>query len=286
MPKLSAKLKSSLVISVYKDYIALKIIFESLKNQSAHNKNDCNFEIIISEDGSSNDIKECVDHYRLSIPNIQHLTQEDLGFRKNIALNRAILASNTDHLIFIDGDCVPHTAFIEAHQAYAKIGFACSGRRVELGKAISNKVRANQFSITRLSNRFLYYFNIPNLLLDKTKNIESGIYSKLLQHLTRNNKTRLLGCNFSCCKQDLININGFNEEYLAAGTGEDSDIDWRLVKYGVDIKKVKFSAIQYHLYHPRSYGISARNIELLNHTKSSKNYRCIHGLDDTQTSSN
>ncbi len=116
------------------------------------------------------------------------------------------------------------------------------------------------------------------LLLDKAKNIESGIYSNFLQLFTANDETRLLGCNFSCNKKDLININGFNEEYLAAGTGEDSDINWRLVKYGVKIKKVKFSAIQYHLYHPRSYGISENNIALFEKTKKSNSYTCTEGL--------
>ena len=130
----------------------------------------------------------------------------------------------------------------------------------------------------RLTSRFLYFINILPLMLDNAKNIESGIYSNLLQFLTKNNETRLLGCNFSCSKQDLIKINGFNEDYLAAGTGEDSDIDWRLVQYGVQIKKVKFSAIQYHLYHARSYGISEENIELLKRTKSSPTYICQHGL--------
>lgn len=279
MSKPPDNFKSTIIVSVYTDHVALKLIFEALKKQTI-NKNISNgFEIIISEDGVSNHIRACVDYYRLTMKNIQHLTQDDSGFKKNIALNRAIKASRSDHLIFIDGDCIPHPSFIAAHQAYARPGVACSGRRLELGEKFSSQLRSHKISMRRLTNRFLYFLNMLPLMLDKTKNIESGIYSKLLQLITKNNKARLLGCNFSCSKQDMIAINGFNEDYLAAGTGEDSDIDWRLGVYGVEIKKVKFSAIQYHLYHPRSYGISKENIELLKKTKSSSSYICQHGLE-------
>lgn len=267
------KLESTIIVSVYKDASALRLILESLTQQTSQS-----FEVIISEDGESNCIKECLENFDQAKLNIRHLTQKDDGFRKNIALNRAIKSSNTDHLIFIDGDCVLHPAFISAHQACALPGSACSGRRLELGPNFSLKLRSNPAKLTRLTNRFLFFINIPSLFLDKAKNIESGTYSKLLQFITKTHKTRLLGCNFSCRKQDLININGFNEEYLEAGTGEDSDIDFRLVKSGVIIKKVKFSAIQYHLNHPRSYGISERNIELLNITRASNTCTCQHGL--------
>lgn len=110
------------------------------------------------------------------------------------------------------------------------------------------------------------------------KNLESGIFSKTLSRLTKNKETRILGCNFSCNKQDLIKINGFNEDYLAPGIGEDSDIDWRLVKAGVTIKNVKFSAIQYHLYHPRTYGLSQENVKIFEDTKYSEQYACRNGL--------
>jgi len=264
---------STLIISVYTDSIALKLILNSLLQQTVDN-----FEVIISEDGESAEIKKCLDNYYQTKLHIRHLSQKDEGFRKNIALNRAIKAARSNHLIFIDGDCVPHPAFVEAHQLYSNQGIACTGRRLELGENISRKLRSNTFSLTRLTNRFLYILNIHALIVDNAKNIESGLYSRTLARLTKDREIRLLGCNFSCNKQDLIRINGFNEDYTAPGIGEDSDIDWRLVKAGVRIKNVKFSAIQYHLYHPRMYGISQENITLFQNTKLSGNYTCINGL--------
>ena len=265
--------ESTVIVSVYKDNTALRVIINSLLEQSAKN-----FDVIVSEDGCSDNIRKLVSELRNLPFNLLHLSQQDNGFRKNIALNRAVKESNTEHLIFIDGDCVLHPKFVSAHQAYAAPGTACSGRRLELGKTFSGRLRNNSYSLKCLTSRLYFFANIPLLMRDKTKNIECGIYSKLLQFITRNRNSRLLGCNFSCNKQDLFKVNGFNEDYRAAGTGEDSDIDWRLVKSGVQVKKVKFSAIQYHLYHPRSYGTSLENNRLLEITKSSDDYRCINGL--------
>lgn len=271
----AGKIKSSLVISVYTDDVALKVILNSLLKQTGND-----FEVIISEDGESENIRNTVNAFRQSSLQIQHLTQEDTGFRKNIALNRAIKVARADHLIFIDGDCVVHPAFVEAHQACARPGTACTGRRVELGKKFSTGLRNGDIQITQLTSRFFYYLNILPLLLDRVKNFESGLYCGLLHRLTRDREIRVLGCNFSCYKQDLYKINGFNEEYLAAGIGEDSDIDWRLTHSGVTIKNVKFSAIQYHLYHPRMYSPSKANEVIFNRTKKLNIIVCEKGLNE------
>lgn len=266
-------LKSTIIVSVYTDDIALKLILDSLKNQSCQD-----FEIIISEDGQSKKISDVINSYSKDMNNLHHLSQADSGFRKNIALNRAVKASKTDHLIFIDGDCIPHTKFIAAHQTRSYPGIACSGRRLELGEKFSNNLRFKKINLSHLTNKLFYFLNIFPLFLDNAKNIEAGFYSPTLQFFTRKNRIQLLGCNFSCNKKDLIRINGFNEEYMEPGTGEDSDIDWRLGKSGVNIKRVKFSAIQYHLYHPRKYGVSDRNVALFENTKLSNHHTCTHGL--------
>lgn len=276
MPHDDHQVTSSIIISVYKDDDALALILRSLENQT---KKD--FNIIVSEDGNSETIKSCLQHFSNSQLSIKHLSQKDDGFRKNIALNRAIISATSDHLIFIDGDCIPHNTFIESHQQFNSPGLACTGRRLELGQKFSNDLRSGRIALRRLTNPVNYLLNIPALIQDKAKNIESGIYSKRLSTLITNRPIRLLGCNFSCNKNDLVKINGFNEEYLSPGIGEDSDIDWRLIKSGVTIKNVKFSAIQYHLHHPRSYTVSEKNIALFNSAKLSDTYTCKHGLRHT-----
>ncbi len=210
--------------------------------------------------------------------NIHHLSQTDEGFRKNRALNRAIAHSNTDHIIFIDGDCIPHPGFIKAHQTYRGVGIATAGRRVELGPGISGRLRNNKMSLYRLFNRFHYFILLPWLLYDKTRHTTLGLAASVLQRLTATRNIRIVGCNFSCNKQDLYEINGFNEEYTAAGLGEDSDIEWRLRHIGVEIFNTKFSAVQYHLYHERWYNPDDRNREILEESLRDNRYYCKFGL--------
>ena len=264
---------STVIISVYQDAQALRLILDSLQHQTSKD-----FEVIVSEDCQSDEIRNCVRDYEHTSFAIRHLSQLDDGFRKNIALNRAIRESNAQHIIFIDGDCIPHPHFIEAHQQHAAPGITCTGRRLELGETVSSRLRKQKIKLDWLTGRLCYLFHLPALLQDKAKNIESGLYSQWLHRLTENKEIRLLGCNFSCHKHDLIKINGFNEDYRSPGIGEDSDIDWRLTHSGVKIKNVKFSAVQYHLHHPRSYTVSEKNRELFAQTKNTDSHVCKHGI--------
>ena len=64
--------------------------------------------LIIADDGSRKDTYEMIEAIRphLSYP-VKHVWHEDKGFRKCDILNKAILASGTDYLLFSDGDCIP-----------------------------------------------------------------------------------------------------------------------------------------------------------------------------------
>ncbi len=271
----SVILQSSIIVSVYDDDNALSLILDSLCRQTVNT-----FEIIISEDGQSTAIKDVLAALSPGRIAINHLTQEDRGFRKTRALNRAIRAARTDHLVFIDGDCLIHPCFVAAHQAVAGPGVAGAGRRMELGEKISGRLRAGELDLAFLSNRLSFFRHAPALLRDRVKNIESGLYSPLLQRLTTNRQLRLVGCNFSCHRDDLLRINGFNEDYQAPGIGEDSDLDWRLERAGVRFKNIKFSAIQYHLHHPKAPRHFPANKEIFKQTRRADQYICTHGLQD------
>ncbi len=266
-------LKTTIIISVYNDTEALRAIFSALKLQSERS-----FAIIVSEDGESQDVAQEVSTAKTLFPDIIHLTQPDKGFLKNRALNRAVLAAPTEHMIFIDGDCIPHPHFIEGHLAYAKERIVNCGRRVELGRKFSTLVRKQpQETILSLANPWRYLFSATKLLQDDTKNYELGFYSPWLQFFSRK-KTSIMGCNFSLHRSDLIAINGFNEEYTSPGFGEDSDIAVRLEKSGCRLLSNKLITIQYHLHHPRGARGSDENKVLLDKATQSTDARCKHGI--------
>jgi len=264
----------TLIISVYKDVESLCLILDKLAGQSSGNIG----EIIISEDGESIEMAQFIKSVEHKWTNLKHLTQGDSGFRKNKALNRAILSTSNDYLIFIDGDCIPHTHFIRSHLQNSAPGTVCVGRRTELGKGLSVFLKRFPGILKLLENKLVYFLFLLPMLLDGIKNAENGIYSPLLNRLSKKGNVRILGCNFSCFKKDLVSINGFNEDYQEAGTGEDTDIDWRLKQAGVKSRNIKFLAIEYHLYHKKGHAYSIANNRILDETIAENRVVCTNGL--------
>ena len=100
-----------------------------------------NFEIIIADDGSREATKNLIDKLRaeIDIP-IIHVWQEDNGFQKSQILNKAILASTSDYLIFTDGDCIPRKDFVEVHDKFREKGYFLSGGYFKLTMDISKLI--------------------------------------------------------------------------------------------------------------------------------------------------
>ena len=113
----------SIIIAVYKDIEALELILEALKRQTYKK-----FEVIVAEDNDAEEMKECISKYSQDLQ-IRHTYQEDRGIRKTRSLNNAILDSRGEYLIFIDGDCIPYSTFVEGHVTLAEKDYIVSGRR-------------------------------------------------------------------------------------------------------------------------------------------------------------
>jgi hypothetical protein len=46
---------------------------------------------------------------------IQHISQEDIGFRKTRILNNSIKIAKGEKIVFIDGDCLLHKHFMKEY---------------------------------------------------------------------------------------------------------------------------------------------------------------------------
>ena len=148
-------MKISLIISVYKDAENLEVILEALRYQTYRD-----FEIVVSEDGDYPVMKKFLAGYRHPNP-IVHLTQPDVGWRKNQALNNAIRKSSGAYLVFIDGDCVPHHRFLEHHFRFSGHNTIVAGRRVKLGPKYTQIFKENIQDLMKLEKRvMLDYFGM------------------------------------------------------------------------------------------------------------------------------
>ncbi|WP_428738932.1 glycosyltransferase [Sulfurimonas sp.] len=270
-------IKTTIIISVYKNVKALDLVLDSILNQSI--KID---EIIVSEDGNSSEMKTFMQ--TLNIPNLIHLTQEDLGWRKNVALNNSIKKASNEYLIFIDGDVVLHERFIEGHLSCAKPRRVCAGKRVELGQKYSQKLYDKKLTIKELSNSFVR--RIISLHKDKVRHYEDGVYiqpnSFLFKHfISKKNINYLIGCNFSCFKKDILSINGFDEDYKLPAIGEDVDINWRFRANGTEVVSCRNIANVYHLWHKKGFGSNegAINNKILKKNFDANRFVCINGIE-------
>lgn len=265
-------MKASLIISVYKNTRDLKVVLDALACQT-----EKSFEIIISEDGESEEMNKFIKGYSSPFQ-ILHLTQPDEGWRKNRALNNAIRASNTSYLIFIDGDCVLHHRFIENHFRFSDPKSILAGKRVKLGPKFSEKLRSRP--LLDFEKHFLLH---PfSLFKDKVKFFEEGMYinpdSPLSFLAGLRSMKWLKGCNFSCYKDALYAINGFDEDYQKPAIGEDIDLTWRFQGLAYKIVSVRNYAVQYHLHHKENWTSQEENIEMMKRKQALKAYRCENGL--------
>lgn len=270
--------KCSIIISVYKDTDSLDLILESLCNQTIIPD-----EIIISEDGNSIEMSDYVEVAKEKYKklDINHLFQEDIGWRKNIALNRAIVASKYEYLIFIDGDCVPFDDFIENHLGQATKRIVFAGKRVELGENITREIRSKKLTVSKLTNNYWLY--VIKLINDKTRHLEDILhisYKSFLSPYIKKEVNYIIGCNWSAFKEDILEINGFDETYTLPSVGEDVDLGWRFRGLGIELKSCRYNANIVHLYHKKRFDSSQGiiNNSILKKNFDANKFFCDNGI--------
>ncbi len=237
--------RATVIAAFYNKIDYLRLVLAGFERQS-----EKDFELIVADDGSKQEIVKELESLskKISFPLI-HIWQEDKGFRKNKILNKAITTAISNYIIFIDADCIPHFRFVEEHISYSEKGSCLTGRRVNLSQKYTQilspqKVREGLIE----KNNFAL---IKDSLFGESFYVEKGFYfkSRLLRKIFNKKERGLLGCNFSLYKEDMLNINGFDERYEAPSIGEDSDVQFRLELNGIKIISLNHIAVQYHLYH-------------------------------------
>ncbi|MCZ6900376.1 MAG: glycosyltransferase family 2 protein [Bacteroidetes bacterium] len=257
-------MRVSVVISTYNSPLWLEKVIWGYSNQT-----HVDFEIVIADDGSGPETKAVIDQLKKQTQiSIQHVWQPDNGFQKSQVLNRAILASLSEYLIFSDGDCIPKPDFLQVHVDNAEKGYFLSGGYFKLPMIISQQIQNDDI----LAGRVFDVKWLTNSGLNKTykslKLTSGGNLEKLLNRFTPT-KATWNGHNSSGWKQDIVGINGFDERMQYGG--QDRELGERMINLGLKGKQIRYSAIVVHLDHKRGYNTQesiARNKQIRKTTRS------------------
>lgn len=257
---------SSVIISTYNQPTWLEKVLCGYEQQTNRD-----FEIVIADDGSSSETINVIDLFKeRKNLKIIHVWQKDEGFQKTKILNKAIIASNSDYLIFTDGDCIPRKDFVEKHIKLRTRGCFLSGGYFKLSEHISNLISKEDISSQACFSKDWLIDNGLKKSFKLNKLTSTGAKEDLLNRFTTT-KATFDGMNASCWKKDIIAVNGFDERMHYGG--EDRELGERLINLGIKPLQIRYSAICLHLHHSRTYknnGDLAKNKAIRKQTKKLK----------------
>jgi glycosyltransferase involved in cell wall biosynthesis len=265
-------MRITVILTTYNRPDALAAVLEGYFAQRGHD-----FDLIVADDGSTDETRRLIqDHARRAPFRIEHVWQEDRGFRAAAARNRALAATTSDYVIFSDGDCVPPPEFVGRHRALAEPGYFVAGNRILLSERLTREVLRRRIPIHAWSharwcaawvrgdvNRLLPLLSLPD-----------GSFRKRAPRRWEGVKT----CNVAAWRADLERVNGFDESYSGWGL-EDSDLVIRLTHAGIRHKSARFAAPVFHLWHKEwDRGRLAENQRRLDDILASGRIEAMAGL--------
>jgi glycosyltransferase involved in cell wall biosynthesis len=237
------------VVSTYNNPRALDLALHALQHQTLGGA----FRLCVADDGSGPDTAALVERWRERLgTRLRHIWQADHGFRKNRILNKAIASSQAEHLIFLDGDCLPSPRFVARHLELASPRRFCTGGVIRLSQATSDEITPASVESGQVFTPA--WLAAHSALPGSGARLKAGLYplwaSTLAERLTTVSRT-WNGGNSSTARINLIRVNGFDENF---GYGaEDIELGFRLNNAGIRGRHLRYTAPVLHLEHHRDY---------------------------------
>ena len=260
-----AAARTSLVIATYNWKEALAAVLATVRAQV-----ELPDEVIIADDGSREETSELVVREARTFPvPLAHVWHEHAGFRLGTIRNKAMAVARGDYLIQLDGDLLLHPAFVRSHKRFAQRGWYVQGSRAMLdavatARCLSAGLVAGGPFATGVRNR------------------ANAIYAPFLARFVRGPTdplTRTRGANMAFWRDDILRVNGYNEDMEGWGR-EDSELAARLLHSGIRRRNLKFAAVAWHLHHPaRPQDTVPRNHAVYERTLRERAAWCEHGID-------
>jgi glycosyltransferase involved in cell wall biosynthesis len=238
------------------------------------------FELIVADDGSDEKTKQVIDKLKKDAPFlIKHVWQEDRGFRKAKILNKAVLSSESNYLIFSDDDCLPERNFVKLHCQYLRNNMLVLGSVKRISKSITQHFIKHGINVDYEQMLKISEAKLALLKIKEARHNLLGNFQKFFSWPFPERKPKLWGANFSVCKKIFFKVNGFDNNYSNFG-GEDTDLNVRLRMLGVTPICCYSKIIVHHLFHEKSAHVvkEYRNLYENYHEKRKRSVISKNGL--------
>jgi glycosyltransferase involved in cell wall biosynthesis len=242
------------------------------------------FELLVADDGSGEETARVLEEIGSQTDlSLRHVWQEDRGFRKCRVLNRAILATDAEYLVFSDGDCIPRDDFVATHVRLADRKRFLGGGALRLPRSAAERISREDIEsgrAFRLGWLVRRGWNPGHRVLRLTRRRWLAV---LLDGITPS-RSVFNGGNGSVWREAALAVNGFDEE-MGYG-GQDHAFGDRLEHLGLRCRQVRHQAVIVHLEHERPYGTQEakdRSYRIRQRIWRNEEIRARVGLDELRS---
>lgn len=217
-------------------------------------------EVVVADDGSrGGETEACVAEFaqRWTGSSTRFLTQVKEGFRLATCRNKAAAIARGKALIFLDGDCIVPPKFVRVMLDELRANVVVAGDCYRLTQEATKQIDASKVDTWDLES---------TISREESKRLSrKALRARIYSFLSIPMRPRLTGCAFACFREDLIGINGFDENFVGWGF-EDRDIQRRFLLNGIRTRTVLHRVKAVHLWHPSDPTFARNGVGTANRT--------------------